>query len=113
LKQLRGQAAGLAARFEDSGRLTEDLLFLLAKAASDEIESRSEDDTEWEHQLLSVVNSTSPPEQVKDDIGTLLAHVLGLVERPDTRPAVRAVWLAFVDAIRKNRAALQAAGISL
>lgn len=101
------------ARFEGSGRLTEDLVFLLAKAATDEAESRASDDTEWEHLLYSVIDETSPAEHVKDDLGTLMAHALAMFERNETRPAVRAVWLAFIGAVKANQAALQAAGVSL
>ena len=113
LRQLRDQAAELVARFEGSGRLTEELVFLLAKAAADEAESRSADDTEWEHHLYSVVDETSPAEQVKDDLETLMAYALAMFERRETRPAVRAVWLAFIGAVRDNRAALQTAGVSM
>jgi hypothetical protein len=112
LVQLREQAAALLARFAGSDRLTEDLLFLLVKAAADEMESRAKDDTEWEHQLLSVVDWTAPPEQVKDDIGTLVAHILALTDDPDTRPAVRAVWYAFIAAVLRNRDALRKLGVS-
>ena len=113
LRQLRDQAAELVGRFEGSGRLTEDLVFLLAKAATDEAESRFADDTEWEHHLYSVIDETSPAEQVKDDLGTLMAHALAMFDRNETRPAVRAVWLAFIGAVRSNREALQAAGVSM
>jgi hypothetical protein len=49
---------------------------------------------------------------VKDDIGTLVAHILALTDDPDTRPAVRAVWYAFIAAVLRNRDALRKLGVS-
>ena len=86
LRQLRDQSAELVARFEGSGRLTEDLAFLFAKAAADEAESRSGMTRSWEHQPYPAIDETSPAEHLKDDHRTVMAHALPMFERDKARP---------------------------
>jgi hypothetical protein len=113
LAQFREQVRELVARYEGSERLTEDLVDLFRIAVSDEADDRAQHlDLVAEHQVLAVVDSTSPPEHTKDDLGHVLAWALRYLEDPATRKEVWKLWARIVVAVRVQRQRLREAGLS-
>jgi len=53
--------------------------------------------------VVTPTDITAPDDRQRDDIGVLMAHVMALMDSPETRPKVRETWRQVLVALMRSR----------
>jgi hypothetical protein len=103
LAQWYEQAKGLSDLFEERERQTVSGFFMGIAAMAMFSAQGLLTGAEHESSLVTPTDFTAPDDHQRDDIGTLTAHVMAVMDKPETRPNVRETWRQVLVALMRNR----------
>jgi hypothetical protein len=103
LAQWYEQAKGLSDLFEERERQTVSGFFMGIAAMAMFSAQGLLTGAEHESSLVTPTDFTAPDDHQRDDIGTLMAHVMAVMDKPETRPNVRETWRQVLVALMRNR----------